>query len=258
MSTVAVSAFIASRRLADSTQRRRTSRRGVAGVVSLGAAGLLAACVPAGYANYSPSAGRPATPAEALAVSTAVGSSPLTAGAGTRACRVTAIRLSTGTPGYAFATIETAGRPGPASRPRASPRCAATRPPGRRTRCCRGRSRRFSSWASAGLTSRIRPSSALSASGTGERAKIRAKRVSACWPGPAALSCSAAGVSPGEVRRSGSGPPGGCAIGTGLSAGRRQRRGGPLTRSAWVYHRWPAGQRVPPSGRAGGRGQSAV
>ncbi len=108
MSTVAVSAFVASRRLADSTQRRRTSRRGVAGVVSLGAAGLLAACVPAGYANYSPAAGRPATPAEALAVSTAVRSSPLTAGA--RAYRVTAIRLSTGTPGYAFATIDPASQ----------------------------------------------------------------------------------------------------------------------------------------------------
>ena len=108
MSTVAVSAFVASRRLADSTQRRRTSRRGVAGVVSQGAAGLLAACVPAGYANYSPAAGRPATPAEALAVSTAVRSSPLTAGA--RAYRVTAIRLSTGTPGYAFATIDPASQ----------------------------------------------------------------------------------------------------------------------------------------------------
>ena len=110
MSTAPVSAFAASRRLADSTQRRRTSRRGVAGVVSQGAAGLLAACVPAGYANYSPSAGRPATPAEALAVSTAVRSSPLTAGAGTRAYQVTAIRLSTGTPGYAFATIDPASQ----------------------------------------------------------------------------------------------------------------------------------------------------
>ncbi len=106
MSTVAVSAFVASRRLVDSTQRRRTARRGVAGVVSLGAAGLLAACVPAGYANYSPAAGRPATPVEALAVSTAVRSSPLTAGAGTRPYQVEAIRLSTGTPGYAFATID--------------------------------------------------------------------------------------------------------------------------------------------------------
>ncbi len=110
MSTVPVSAFAVSRRTVDSKQRRRTLRRGVAGVVSLAAAGLLAACVPAGYANYSPAAGRPATPAEALAVSTAVHSSPLTAGAGTRAYRATAIRLSTGTPGYAFATIDPASQ----------------------------------------------------------------------------------------------------------------------------------------------------
>ncbi len=89
-------------------QRRQTLRRGGVGVLSLTAVGLLAACVPAGYANYSPAAGRPATPAEALAVSTAVRSSPLTTGAGTRPYRVEAIRLSTRTPGYAFATIDPA------------------------------------------------------------------------------------------------------------------------------------------------------
>ncbi len=92
--------------VAYSQQRRRTLWRGGGGVGSLAAVGLLAACVPAGYANYSPAAGRPAAPAEALAVSTAVHSSPLTAGAGTRPYRVEAIRLSTGTPGYAFATID--------------------------------------------------------------------------------------------------------------------------------------------------------
>jgi len=87
-------------------QRRRTLRRAGVGVGSLAAVGLLAACVPAGYANYSPAAGRPATPAEALTVAAAVHSSPLTAGAGTRPYRVEAIRLSTRTPGYAFATID--------------------------------------------------------------------------------------------------------------------------------------------------------
>jgi len=94
--------------MADSQQRRRTLRRGGVGVGSLAAVGLLAACVPAGYANYSPAAGRPATPAEALTVAAAVHSSPLTAGAGTRPYRVEAIRLSTRIPGYAFATIDPA------------------------------------------------------------------------------------------------------------------------------------------------------
>ncbi len=110
MSPVPVSAFVAPFPIVYSQQRRRTLRRGGVGVVSLTAVGLLAACVPAGYANYSPAAGRPATPAEALAVSTAVHSSPLTAGAGTRPYRVEAIRLSTRTPGYAFATIDPASR----------------------------------------------------------------------------------------------------------------------------------------------------
>jgi len=106
MSPVPVSAFVAPFPIVYSQQRRRTLRLGGVGVLSLAAVGLLAACVPAGYANYSPAAGRPATPAEALAVSTAVHSSLLTAGAGTRPYQVEAIRLSTGTPGYAFATID--------------------------------------------------------------------------------------------------------------------------------------------------------
>ncbi len=37
-------------------------------------------------------------------------SSPLTAGSGTRPYQVEAIRLSTGTPGYAFATIDPASQ----------------------------------------------------------------------------------------------------------------------------------------------------
>ncbi len=106
MSPVPVSAFVAPFPIVYSQQRRRTLRRGGGGVLSLAAVGLLAACGPAGYANYLPAAGRPATPAEALAVSTAVHSSPLTAGAGTRPYHVEAIRLSTGTPGYALATID--------------------------------------------------------------------------------------------------------------------------------------------------------
>jgi len=104
MSPVPVSAFVAPFPIVYSQQRRRTLRLGGVGVLSLAAVGLLAACVPAGYANYSPAAGRPAAPAEALAVSTAVHSSLLTAGA--RPYQVEAIRLSTGTPGYAFATID--------------------------------------------------------------------------------------------------------------------------------------------------------
>jgi len=39
-----------------------------------------------------------------------VHSSPLTAGSGTRPYQVEAIRLSTGTPGYAFATIDPASQ----------------------------------------------------------------------------------------------------------------------------------------------------
>jgi len=87
-------------------QRHRTIRRGAAGALSLAAVGMLAACVPAGYGNYSPAAGRAATPAEALAVTTAVHSSPLTTGVGTRSYRVKAIRVSIRTPGYAFATLD--------------------------------------------------------------------------------------------------------------------------------------------------------
>ena len=106
MSPVPVSAFVAPFPIVYNQQRRRTLRRGGGGVLSLAAVGLLAACVPAGYANYSPAAGRPATPAEALTVAAAVHSSPLTAGAGTRPFQVEAIRLSTRTPSYAFATID--------------------------------------------------------------------------------------------------------------------------------------------------------
>jgi len=74
--------------------------------LSLAVVGVLAACAPAGYGNYSPAAGRAAKPAEALAVTAAVHSSPLAAGAGSRPYRVEAIRVSTPTPGYAFATID--------------------------------------------------------------------------------------------------------------------------------------------------------
>jgi len=109
MSTIQTGASPAPRQLAPGGRRQgRTLRPGAAGVLSLAAAGLLAACVPAGYGNYSPAAGRAATPAEALAVATAVHTSPLTSGAGTRPYRVETIRLSTGTPGYAFATIDPA------------------------------------------------------------------------------------------------------------------------------------------------------
>ncbi len=72
-------------------QRHRTIRRGAAGALSLAAVGMLPACVPAGYGNYSPAAGRAATPAETLAVTTAVHSSPLTTGVGTRSYRVKAV-----------------------------------------------------------------------------------------------------------------------------------------------------------------------
>jgi len=88
------------------SQRHPTMRRGAAGALSLAAVGVLAACVPAGNGNYFPTAGRAATPAEALAVTAAVHSSPLTAGAGTRPYRLEAIRVSTRTPGYAFATLD--------------------------------------------------------------------------------------------------------------------------------------------------------
>ena len=87
-------------------QRKLTLRGGAAVALSLAAVAVLAACVPAGYGNYSPAAGRAATPAEVLAVSTAVHASPLTADAGTRPYLVEAIRLSTRTPGYAFATLD--------------------------------------------------------------------------------------------------------------------------------------------------------
>jgi len=107
MSTVPGSAPQAPSGMAQhSRQRNRTTRRAAAGALSLTAVGLLAACVPAGYGSYSPAAGRAATPAEALAVTTAVHSSPLTAGAGTRPYRVETVRVSTRTPGYAFATID--------------------------------------------------------------------------------------------------------------------------------------------------------
>jgi len=76
------------------SQRHPTMRRGAAGALSLAAVGVLAACVPAGYGNYFPTAGRAATAAETLAVTTAVHSSPLTAAAGTRPYRVEAIRVS--------------------------------------------------------------------------------------------------------------------------------------------------------------------
>jgi len=42
----------------------RLLRRGVMVGAGLAAAGLLAACVPAGYGTYSPAAGRAATPTE--------------------------------------------------------------------------------------------------------------------------------------------------------------------------------------------------
>ncbi len=77
-----------------------------AGALSLAAVGVLAACVPAGYGNYFPTAGRAATPVETLAVTAAVHSSPLTAAGGSRPYRVEAIRVSTRTPGYAFATLD--------------------------------------------------------------------------------------------------------------------------------------------------------
>lgn len=89
-----------------SRQPNSLLRRGFAAGGVLAAAGLLAACVPAGYGNYSPVAGRAATPAEALAVSTAVRSSPLTAAVGDRPYRVEAIRLGARAPGFAFATID--------------------------------------------------------------------------------------------------------------------------------------------------------
>jgi len=88
------------------SQRHPTMRRGAAGALSLAAVGVLAACVPAGYGNYFPTAGRAATPAETLAVTAAVHSSPLTAAAGTRPYRLEAIRVSTRTLGYAFATLD--------------------------------------------------------------------------------------------------------------------------------------------------------
>ena len=88
------------------SQRQQTMRRGAAGALSLAAVGVLAACVPAGYGNYFPTAGRAATPAETLAVTAAVQNSPLTAAGGTRPYRVEAIRFSTRTPGYAFATLD--------------------------------------------------------------------------------------------------------------------------------------------------------
>jgi len=132
MSTVLVSASQRPCRVAYSQQRRRTLRRAGVGGLSLAAAGLLAACVPAGYANYSPAAGRAAPPAEALTVAAAVHSSPLTAGAGTRPYRVEAIRLSSRTAGYAFATIDpsTPQLDGAAVALRATPTRAGTSPGG--------------------------------------------------------------------------------------------------------------------------------
>lgn len=107
MATVRIPASEASCGIrAVSRQPTSLPRRGIAAAGVLAAAGLLAACVPAGYGNYSPVAGRAATPAEALAVSTAVRSSPSTAAVGTRPYRVEAIRLGARSPGFAFATID--------------------------------------------------------------------------------------------------------------------------------------------------------
>ena len=87
----------------------RSSRGGrllLTGAVLAAGVGVLAGCAIPGYGNYSPTAGRAATTAEALAISTSVHSSPLTAGAGRRPFRVVAARVSRLSPQYAFATID--------------------------------------------------------------------------------------------------------------------------------------------------------
>jgi hypothetical protein len=84
------------------------SRRLLQAGVALGALAVLAACTTPGYGNYSPTAGRAATAAEAAAISTAVHSSPLTTKAGQRSFQVIGIRISRVTPTYAFATIDPA------------------------------------------------------------------------------------------------------------------------------------------------------
>ena len=80
-------------------------RKAAAGAIGLVGVAVVAACAAPGYGNYNPNAGRPATPSEARAITTAVRTSPLTAGAGNRPYQVIAIRISTRTAGYAFATI---------------------------------------------------------------------------------------------------------------------------------------------------------
>jgi hypothetical protein len=88
--------------------RLPSSRRQLLLISALSAAGAvaLAGCAIPGYGNYSPTAGRAATTAEAAAISTSVHSSPLTAGAGRRPFRVIAVRVSRLSPQYAFATID--------------------------------------------------------------------------------------------------------------------------------------------------------
>jgi hypothetical protein len=67
---------------------------------------VLGGCATPGYGNYSPTAGRAATPAETAAISNAVHASPLTALAKKREFRVIGVRVSRLTPTYAFATID--------------------------------------------------------------------------------------------------------------------------------------------------------
>ena len=73
---------------------------------ALGTLAVLAGCAMPGYGNYSPTAGRAATPAENTAVSNAVHASPLTALAKKREFRVIGVRVSRLTSTYAFATID--------------------------------------------------------------------------------------------------------------------------------------------------------
>lgn len=84
---------------------RRWQRLG-AGALGAVAVAALAGCAVPGYGNYAPGAGRSATAVETAAISRSVHSSLLTAAAGARRYRVTAIRVSASSPGYAFATID--------------------------------------------------------------------------------------------------------------------------------------------------------
>jgi len=109
MSPVPVSAFVAPFSIVHSQQRRRTLRRGGAAAAGSSASPLSVCWQRASQPDTPTTRRRRAGPRpqprrwQSVPQCTA---GPLTAWAGTRPYQVEAIRLSTGTPGYAFASID--------------------------------------------------------------------------------------------------------------------------------------------------------